>query len=308
MSTVSPVSPAPNPLIEYILERNPQNIMELREHANAAMLSQFNEGLPEIGKSLDDIEISSIADGMLSLDVHIPKGNGPFPIVIFFHGGGWSSGSTKTHRKLCFRIAEAGLLVFNVDYRLAPEHPFPAAFEDSKTAYEWVLKHAEEYSGDLSRLTLAGDSAGGLIASSLAVELSQAGETQVKALGLIYPALEFESWPAQIAAIPDGVPNMNKRIFDAVFGAELDCDLSNPRFSPLNAADKFPPTFITCSREDVSVWDGCNTLPKRLEEAEIKCVSDFHENLPHGFAQMEEWFPEARRSIAKMTRFLLEHT
>ena len=159
--------------------------------------------------------------------------------MIYFHGGAWSSGSSKTHRRLCHRIAEAGLLVFNIDYRLAPEHPFPAALDDSKRAYDWVLEHAEKYGGDLQRLAVSGDSAGGLLACSLAVEVGGISSSPIKALGLLYPALEFESWPQTIATVPAGIPNMNGWVFDALLTEEHKKDLSNPRLSPINAADKF---------------------------------------------------------------------
>lgn len=105
------------------------------------------------------------------LDVYRPiERSGPLPIVLYVHGGGFRILSKDTHWIMGLAFARRGFLVFNVGYRLAPRHPFPCAVEDVAAAYAWVVRHAEEHGGDLSRLVLAGESAGANLVTSLALQ------------------------------------------------------------------------------------------------------------------------------------------
>lgn len=295
-----------DPLFEFILERNPKNLIELRQYFDELALGQFNNDLPEIGESIDDVAIATVDGVDITVDVHVPKGKGPFPVVVFSHGGGWATGSSKTHRKLGFRFAEAGLLLINVNYRLVPEHPFPACYDDCVLALNWARKHAGDYGGDVNRLALAGDSAGGLLASSVAVH-DQDALQPVKALALIYPALELESYPAAIEAVPEGMPNMTKWTFDGLFPGKYRNSLSDPQISPINAAEKFPPTVLVYSPGDPSVLIGCEALPTKLDAAGITSEIVVLDDMPHGFLQMEELFPESLQTIHRITAFLLKH-
>src|SRR5262245_31968376 len=105
------------------------------------------------------------------LDVYAPSrpAPGPLPVVLYIHGGGFRMLSKDTHWLMGLAFARRGYLVFNVNYRLAPRHPFPAAIEDVCAAYEWVVANAPARGGDLSRLIVAGESAGGNLAVSLAI-------------------------------------------------------------------------------------------------------------------------------------------
>ena len=102
------------------------------------------------------------------LDVYRPKqADGPLPVVMYIHGGGFRILSKDTHWMMGLAFARRGYLVFNVGYRLAPTHPFPAAIEDSCRAFEWVVAHAARFGGDLERLVIAGESAGANLATSV---------------------------------------------------------------------------------------------------------------------------------------------
>lgn len=105
------------------------------------------------------------------LDIYRPvdRASGPLPIVLYVHGGGFRILSKDTHWIMGLAYARRGYLVFNISYRLAPKHPFPAALEDAAAAYRWVVENAEAYGGDLSRLVLAGESAGGNLITGLAL-------------------------------------------------------------------------------------------------------------------------------------------
>ncbi|MFZ5569339.1 MAG: alpha/beta hydrolase [Thermodesulfobacteriota bacterium] len=138
-----------------------------------AGLADFN---PVISKAKRETErltdLPYRSDGLAAhtLDVYRPRNRpGPFPILIYIHGGGFTLGSKETHRACGFLYARMGYLVFNINYRLAPKHPFPAAVEDACNAFCWVVTRAASYGGDIHRLTLAGESAGGNLVMAVTV-------------------------------------------------------------------------------------------------------------------------------------------
>lgn len=114
-----------------------------------------------------DIAYAPGGDRSHRLDVYSPPGPGPHPVLMYVHGGGFRILSKETHWIFGTRFAAAGFVVFNISYRLAPEHPFPVGFHDVLRAYEFVLDQAERFGGDLSRLVVAGESAGANLACAL---------------------------------------------------------------------------------------------------------------------------------------------
>ena len=157
--------------------------------ASAALL---NEDLPDVGAFQASIPYREADGRQLTLDVIRPKGAGPFPVLVYIHGGAWVWGSPATHRKLTFRLAQQGFLVFSVDYRLAPEHPFPAAFHDCIHAVHFAAHNAGRWDGDPGRIVLAGDSAGANLAAATAIDLAGTpGTPTVAAVGLIYGVFDF---------------------------------------------------------------------------------------------------------------------
>ena len=170
-----------DPLANIFNERSPKDINDFRNILEEAIeATGANENLPDIGNFLTEVEISKKEDHTLTTDIHVPKGEGPFPILVYFHGGGWISGSPKSHRKICHRFAEAGILVFNVDYALAPENPFPQGFDECCEALRWVVDNAPEYNGNSNNLSVGGDSAGGNLTAACAAALIEDNQVNIK--------------------------------------------------------------------------------------------------------------------------------
>src|SRR5919197_4894190 len=118
--------------------------------------------------------------GQLPIRIYSPQGNGPFPILVFFHTGGWQVGDLDIQDPLCRRITNlTPCIVLAVDYRLAPEHPFPAAPEDCYAATQWAATHATQFQGDPSRIAVGGDSAGGNLATDVTLMAQDRGGPQL---------------------------------------------------------------------------------------------------------------------------------
>ncbi len=132
--------------------------------------------------------------GPLTLRIYTPRGAGPFPLMSFFHGGGFVLCSLDTHDGMCRNLcAGIGCVVVSVDYRLAPEHKFPAALDDCLAATRWTAEHADELKGDATRLMVAGDSAGGNFAAVTALRARDEGGPRLCAQMLIYPVTDHYS-------------------------------------------------------------------------------------------------------------------
>ena len=286
-----------DPLIALMMDNPPKDVFGMRDIMDSFIMAMSDE-LPEIGGSIDDVVIQTFEDRDLTVDIHQPKGEGPFPVLVYLHGGGWVLGSPKTHRHLAFRFAEAGYLVFNVDYRLAPESPFPAAYDDCETALDWVLANAADYGGDASRLAVGGDSAGGNLTAAVATQAAQAD--RIRAVLLIYPAMDFAT-----IGLESPIPGLDviELMVAPYIGHDRENLIKDPRVSPILAAEKLPDALITCGTMD-DLLDDCERTAAALRAAGKPFETDYYEDMPHGFCQMEALFPQARQSINKMIDFL----
>jgi acetyl esterase len=154
--------------------------------------SRLVGGRQSVG-ALRELEVDG-AEGRLSARLYIPTertGADPAPTLMFFHGGGWIYGDLDSHDAVCRFLAErSGVQVLAVDYRLSPEHPFPAAVEDCRTAYRWLVEHADDVNADPERLAVGGDSAGGNLAAVTAVWAAK-NDLPLAFQLLVYPGTDF---------------------------------------------------------------------------------------------------------------------
>jgi acetyl esterase len=236
----------------------------------------LNDNLPVIGALHENVELRS---GLLA-DIAVPKGNGPHPVTVFIHGGGWMAGSLATHRKLGMQFAEQGYLTINVDYRLGPEHPFPAGFDDCVFAAKWTAENARRWNGDSSRMTIAGDSAGANLAAATLVALSgDPRAPKFRAGALIYGVFDF-------AAAIERSPNRAaiEGMARGYLGAQYPAALNDPRVSPLKAIKRgtLPPCFVICGTADALLPES-RSFAAALKEVGIPCESHELEDMPHAF-------------------------
>ncbi|HEX4493639.1 MAG TPA: alpha/beta hydrolase [Acidimicrobiia bacterium] len=162
-----------------------------------AMLVALGCGDPEAVAEVTDLEVPSPA-GAVPIRAYLPaeadaKTTDGLPVVVFFHGGGWTIGSVADYDPIARRIANAaGALVVSVDYRLAPEAPHPAAVDDCWAATTWIAEHAADLGGDGTRLALMGDSAGGNLAAVIAQRAAREGGPAIALQALIYPVVDCD--------------------------------------------------------------------------------------------------------------------
>jgi acetyl esterase len=169
----------------------------------AQLASQTLPIQPDPLPSVRDLSAQGAA-GAIAARAYHPGGDGPLPVVAFFHGGGFVSLGLDSHDALCRRLAKlSGALVVAFDYRLAPEHPFPAPLEDAIAALRWLHRHAAELGGDADRLAVAGDSAGGNLAAAASLRLRGEAPCPRHQL-LFYPVIDAAADSASYREFADG--------------------------------------------------------------------------------------------------------
>lgn len=169
--------------------------------------------------------------------LYVPRGTpASGPLLVFLHGGGFMHGDLDTHDAPCrFLAEEAGVRLLAVDYRLGPEHRFPAAYDDAVAAYAWAVEHAAELGGDPERLGVGGDSAGGNLSAGVAIEAARRG-WPCRVQLLVYPATDARRTTVSARLFAEGfyLSTAYMDLADASY-ARTDADLDDPRYSPAYA-------------------------------------------------------------------------
>jgi acetyl esterase len=212
----------------------------------------------------------------------------PSPLLLYFHGGGWVRGSIATHDASCRMLAQlAGVRLLSVDYRMAPEHPFPAAADDAQAAYAHVASNPGEYGADPARLALGGDSAGGNLAAVTALALRGGDLPQPAFQLLVYPACDLVGKRPSVATFSTGyfLTEANMDWYKDQYVPDRD-RRGDPRVSPLLADDVagLPPAYVATALAD-PLRDEGDEYAERLLAAGVPVAHQVHP-LIHGFLNM----------------------
>jgi len=213
--------------------------------------------------------------------------------VAYFHGGGWVQGDLETHHGLCARLARrAGVVVVAIDYRLAPEHKFPAAVEDCLAAYRWLRAHGAELGADPTRVAVAGDSAGGNLAAVVS-QLATGAEAPA-CQALVYPAVDFALDTASHRDFEDGhvIPRDRILWYMAQY-LRGEADRADLRASPLRARDLAgqPPTLVVTAGFDPLREEG-RAYADRLRAAGVDTVYREYPGQIHAFVSLTKAIPQ----------------
>jgi acetyl esterase len=273
----------------------------------AEMMARYVPMSEYVGVRAEEREIS--AEGRkIAVRVYTPPGgNGPLPVLVFFHGGGWVVCTLETHDPCCRALAtEAKVMVVSVDYRLAPEHKFPAGVEDCRVATEWVLAHARELGGDASRVMVGGDSAGGTMATVVALLLQDKGVKGLTGQVLIYPVTAYYDPPtASYLENAEGYGLTRKGMmwfWDHYLKDKSDA--KDFRAAPLMADSLagLPRAIVVTAEYDV-LRDEAQVYAKRMAEAGVDVTHVFVEGMNHGFASAVTelpFLPQAKDVMRKV--------
>lgn len=280
------------------------------DQARKRMRDAFISGTPpEPVKLVEDLRIPGPNNG-LPLRVYHPNPDERLPVLVFFHGGGWTINDLDTHDAVCRKLAnDAGSAVISVDYRLAPEYKYPFGLEDAYLATQWVEDNASVIKCDASRIAVGGDSSGGTMATGVSMLSRDRNGPNIIFQVLAYPVTDYYM-PGTSSYVENATGYSLNRDFMIWFwtnylpdGANLD----DPYLCPLRANDlsKLPPALIMTGEYD-PLRDEGRRYAERLREAGVKVDYKHYDDQMHGFIMQFRVIDRARIALEYIAASLRE--
>lgn len=301
-----PLDPALAVLLDQLNAHPAARILDTDPAVLRAVNRELSTGLP----GAEPIEVGAVADatvpgpaGDIPVRVYRPAADGPVPTVVFFHGGGWVTGDLDTHDAVTRRLCrDVRAVVVAVDYRLAPEHPFPAAYDDCLAAARHIGGHIDDYGARPDRLALAGDSAGGNLAAAVALAFRDE-HRPLAAQFLAYPATDCDGDHPSRTENATGYGLSRQDVLDLqhLYAGDDPAVRSCARVSPLRAADHsgLAPAVIATAQYD-PLRDEGNAYAAALTEAGVDVFTRTYEGLIHAFLHLTHISPAADAAVAEL--------
>lgn len=300
-----------DPQIETLLQKMAQQgappvhtltAVQARESRNPIFIKLG--GPPEAVAKVQDVNIPGPA-GQIPIRIYTPEGDKPFPILVYFHGGGFVICNLDTHDALCRSLANgASCIVVSVDYRLAPEHKFPAAVEDAYAATRWVADNANRISGDATRIAVGGDSAGGNLAAVVSLMAREKGGPSLIYQLLVYPVTDLSSVDTDSYREHGEGYILTKDSMgyyrDHYVGRREE--LQNAYASPLLAQELkgLPPALVLTAEFDV-LTDEAEAYADRLKKAGVPVKYTCYKGMIHAFFSLAAVVDRARDAMNEAT-------
>jgi acetyl esterase len=286
------------------------DIPPMRQRGLAAVRAGIESApLPDAMPALADVTEDSIPTpaGSLAIRIYRPTIDSAQPALVYFHGGGLVMGSNRSFEPLARALAAASVAsVVAVDYRLAPEAPPPAQFDDSYSATEWVSRNAQRLGIDSGRVAVVGDSAGGSLAAAVALAARDRGGPAICAQVLLYPGLDRDMTVPSIAALADA-PMLSRDDIDYMHSV-VDGESgrpSNPYLVPAYAAHLWglpPAIVVTAGCDPIRDWG--ERYAARLREAGVQTTTTRYPGMHHGFLMRPDATARGRLAIAEIGALL----
>ncbi|GJM14492.1 MAG: acetylhydrolase [Pseudohongiella sp.] len=298
-------------LLERIEAANAPNYEEVSPEQARIMYDKASEVLKGPNPDMHSIEESSAPGvaGDIPLRIYRPNAKRDLPLLVFYHGGGYVIGSLDSHDIVCRGISlQAECVVIAVDYRLAPEHKYPAAVEDAWSALEWIAQNSDSLGFDAARIAVGGDSAGGNLATVVSLMARDKGLPSLCLQLLIYPGTDLEcGYPSHDSFGSD------YRLTKSLIGWFMDNyftpddNRSHWQASPMNATDhsNVPPAFVLSAGFD-PLQDEEFAYSEKLRQAGISVEHSHYEGMIHGFITMPGVLDKANEAISECARQLRE--
>jgi acetyl esterase len=272
------------------------SVNEARQ-ASAALAAM--QGFPEPVGGVEDRTLSGPGGG-IPVRIYVPFGKGPFPVLVYFHGGGWVIGDIESSDGLCRILTNAaGCIVVSADYRLAPEHPFPAAADDAYQATLWVATNASGFAGDPSRIAVCGDSAGGNLAAVVAQIARDRGKPAICFQLLIYPVIDAACDTPSYSENAEGY-FLTRDAMQWFWNHYVrnDADRRHPYASPLRASNFAGlPAALVITAEFDPLRDEGERYAERMRAAGTPVQLTRYDGMIHGFFAMSALIDQGRTAI-----------
>jgi acetyl esterase len=295
-----------------VMQQSPEKVRaasDLRKKLMSLPPAALLTGRVHRGAEVTEAAAKAADGAVLPLTVYRPLGAGTtrLPVVLNFHGGGWVSGDVQQSAWWASSVAaQAGVAVVSVEYRLAPEHPFPGPPEDCYDATAWVAEHADELGVDAGRLAVMGDSAGGNLAAVVALMARDRGGPPIAAQVLVYPSVDL------VDALPSETENANAPILTSkdvantpgLYFLGSTGEKGDPYASPLRAAhDGLPPALIQTAQFD-PLRDHGAAYADALRAAGVEVRLTNYLDAVHGYLSLPGLVPVARQALGETVAFL----
>ena len=275
------------------------------EEARANQLLRARAVGPEVAK-VEDRAIPG-SDAQVPVRVYTPEGTGPFPVLSWFHGGGWVLGNLDTADATARYLAvEAGCVVVSVGYRLAPEAKFPVPLDDCFAATEWISQNAASISADTNKIAVGGDSAGGNLAAAVALRARDQRGPSLALQLLVYPVMARDFNTASYLQNGEGymlTTDGMKWFWDHYL--RNDADASNPYAAPAASKDLsgLPPALVITAEFD-PLRDEGEAYAQRLKTAGVATTSSRYDGMLHGFFTMSAVIDKGKEAISEASSAL----
>jgi len=302
-----PLDPRARRFLDTLAAMNPPSALALsvaERRAGLAQLLGFFGAVDEVA-AVDEFELPG-PEGVLAVRAYTPSGahiGERLPGMVYFHGGGLVAGTLDTHDPLCRALSNAsGCRVLSVDYRLAPEHRFPAAVADGCAAIGWIAAHADELYVDPGRLGVSGDSAGATLAAVVCHTVTAAGQVPLAFQFLLCPIMDFAAESGSRRNLARGyLVDRDTLEHDLRHYLAADTDRADPRVSPLRVAEvrHVPPTAVHTAEFD-PLRDEGQAYAERLQQAGVRTLYRCHPGMIHLFYGMRGLITYAGVAFAQM--------
>ncbi|NMH69014.1 alpha/beta hydrolase [Bacillus sp. RO3] len=311
------VKKAVNPQVSDLLQKISEKMIELK-HPPLSILTpkQSREYYKKAREfftfiSIDDIMVEdtfvpSEEGHTIPVRIYTPNGKGPYPVLIYSHGGGWVFGDLDSADNLCRYFSKhANMIVVSVGYRLAPEHKYPSAFKDVIEAIKWTFANGERLNGDIKRIAVGGESSGGNLAAAASIYFRDSDEYKLSLQVLITPVMDYNF--DTLSYRENFTYNLTNEKMKWFWGHYLNdpSEGSEVYASPLKVDSMagLPDTLLVTAELDPLREEGF-TFGKRLEESSIHVEMLHYEDLVHSFINMTGTVDEAKHALDDITQKL----